>query len=170
MKKKYYAGIGSRQTPEPVCNYMVLIAHKLSLAGYILRSGGADGADKAFEIGADKDKKEIFLPWKGFNNNPSPLYHLTDEATELARKYHPKWKNLTPSARSFHTRNCYQILGYDLKTPVDFVICWTADGKASGGTGQAIRIATAYSIPVYNLFNPAEKLLLKEFLKGLHNN
>ena len=36
-----------------------------------LRSGGADGADLAFEIGAAN--KEIYLPSKDFNNNSSDL-------------------------------------------------------------------------------------------------
>ena len=36
--------------------------------------------------------------------------------------------------------------------PSNFVVCYTPDGKASGGTGQAIRIAEYYNIPIYNLF------------------
>ncbi len=56
-------------------------------------------------------------------------------------------------------RNCYQVLGEDLSTPVDFVVCWTPDGAESetsrktGGTGQAIRIAADLGIRVYNLKN-----------------
>ena len=49
-------------------------------------------------------------------------------------------------------RNGYQVLGYDLKTPSKFLICWTKDGKETGGTAQAMRIAKDYKIPVYNLF------------------
>lgn len=47
-------------------------------------------------------------------------------------------------------RNSYQILGLDLNTPSNFVICWTKNGKGSGGTGQAIRIARAYNIPIFD--------------------
>lgn len=32
----------------------------------------------------------------------------------------------------------------------------SADGKAIGGTGQAIRIANSLDIPVYNLYNNNE--------------
>ena len=57
-------------------------------------------------------------------------------------------------------RNCYQVLGEDLKSPVDMIICWTPDGKAAGGTGQALRIANDNDIPVFNLFdsNALDKL------------
>jgi hypothetical protein len=42
-------------------------------------------------------------------------------------------------------------LGPDLKTPVNFVICYTADGGFSGGTGLAMHIADKYNIPIFNL-------------------
>ena len=32
-----------------------------------------------------------------------------------------------------------------------FVICWTKNGKGTGGTGQAIRIAKGFGIPVFDL-------------------
>ena len=67
MKKLYYAGIGSRDTPRWVLDCMKKLAYCLS-DDFILRSGGADGADSYFEIGCDKGngEKEIFLPWRGF--------------------------------------------------------------------------------------------------------
>ena len=61
----YYAGIGSRETPKNKCRLMTKIAKILS-GKYTLRSGGADGADSAFEAGAG-DNKQIFLPSNYFN-------------------------------------------------------------------------------------------------------
>lgn len=52
----FYTGIGSRETPQEIQNLMFKIAQKLD-SKYILRSGGADGADLAFEKGSSK--KEI---------------------------------------------------------------------------------------------------------------
>jgi hypothetical protein len=46
------------------------------------------------------------------------------------------------------------------------VVCWTKDGKSSGGTGQALRIAEYYSIPIFNLKNDGAIEQLKMFLKG----
>jgi len=49
---------------------MTKIAQRMSEKGFVLRSGGAKGADEAFENGAGE--KEIYLPWRGFRDNPSP--------------------------------------------------------------------------------------------------
>jgi len=147
--KKYYAGIGSRKTPESILRLMSSIAEYLSNQGYILRSGGAEGADKAFEQGCKGDK-EIFIPWNGFNNL-SQLYPLTKECFELASQFHPVWDKLSQGAKKLHARNCQQILGKDLNNPVDFVICWTKNGKEVGGTAQAIRVAKSKKIRIFNL-------------------
>ena len=44
-----YAGIGSRETPKEILKEMTKIGQELESKGYTLRSGGAIGADKAFE-------------------------------------------------------------------------------------------------------------------------
>lgn len=146
-----YAGIGSRETPPDICETMTELAHHLSRLGYTLFSGGADGADDAFERGASD--KVIFLPWDGFNGRrvDNDQYVVPPYIEDLARKFHPAGDRLKAGALKMMSRNCYQVLGPDLKSPVDFVICWTKDGKASGGTGQAIRVAEAMAIPVFNL-------------------
>ena len=147
---KFYAGIGSRETPSTILALMTRIAHRLRLRGYILRSGGADGADSAFEAGAGT-AKEIYLPWRGFNGNRSPLHSPSPAAMQMAAQFHPAWERCSPGARKLHARNCYQMLGTDLRTPVDFVVCWTPGATGSGGTGQALRIARAHDIPVFDL-------------------
>ena len=150
-----YTGIGSRDTPTGVLRMMTKIAQGLAKTDdAILRSGGAKGADSAFEDGADK--KEIYLPWKGFNDNDSPLFDITNEAYEMAKHYHPAWNRCSSAARKFHARNCYQVLGKDLDTPTDLVICWTPGGKITGGTGQALRIALDYNININNLYEATQ--------------
>lgn len=172
---KYYAGIGSRETPKEILQLMQRIALDLSAAGYILRSGGADGADLAFEDGCwtpTTTQKEIFLPWKGFNNNTSPLYVIPDKAFEISSQYHPRWKHLKEPVKKLMARNAQQVLGKNLDSPVEFVICFSSDGctkhsertEATGGTGQAISIASAHNIPVYNLQREMDKQLVMELL------
>lgn len=157
---KYYAGIGSRETPKELIPTIDKIVLKLNDLGYTLRSGAADGADSFFEDKAEL--KEIFLPWKGYNKHPSELYNDTPEGWILAEKYHPNWKALSDGGKKMMVRNGYQVLGFDLKTPVEFIVCWTRDGKASGGTGFAIRLAKAYNIPIFNLYHEnAYKELIK---------
>jgi hypothetical protein len=150
---KYYAGIGSRETPRDVQDVMRSIAFKLSKLSYCLRSGGADGADTAFERGAKH--KQIFLPWDDFNFRKSDgiSYIVPPFVPEYVEKFHPAPSKLGPGAKLLMSRNTYQVLGPELNDPVSFVLCWTKDGKASGGTGQAIRIAESLNIPVFNFKN-----------------
>lgn len=161
-----YAGIGSRETPEDICLLMTNIAKRLEQTGLILRSGGADGADKAFAEGVTEHaNKQIFLPWVGFNNALGTyLGSSMEEAEKIAKKFHPRWHKCSQGAKKLLTRNTFQILGADLKSPSDLVICWTKDGKNSGGTGQALRIADHYKIPVFNLHNPDN---IKKIAKAL---
>ena len=48
---------------------------------------------------------------------------------------------------------CTRLQAFDLATPVNCVVCWTRDGKASGGTGQAMRFAEYLEIPIFNLYS-----------------
>jgi len=157
MSSKTYAGIGSRYTPVDVQKMMTEIASRLSRLNYILYSGGADGADTAFETGAAQ--KLIFLPWNGFNNRKETGtdYIVPRYNAKLVKQFHPKSSALSESGWKFMSRNSYQVLGPDLKSPVDFVLCWTKDGKASGGTGQALRIAKAHGIPIFNFYHGYEE-------------
>lgn len=156
---KFYTGVGSRETPEAVLQIMERIGAAMARKGWTLRSGAADGADAAFERGCDSvdsQLKEIFLPWKNFNNHPSPLYEVRDKAllerAELIISViHPRWKFLTFGAKKLHTRNVFQVLGQDLEEPSEVVFCWTKNGKAVGGTATAINLAGQRDISVINL-------------------
>ena len=147
----YYAGIGSRETPETVKPLIEKLVYLCNSKGFILRSGAAPGADTFFEEYSMPHLREIYLPWRGFNGNDSPLFEVSQEALEFTSRFHPAWNKLGRGARSLMARNSYQVLGQDLKTPCNFIICWTKDGKAIGGTRQAIVIAESLNIPVYNL-------------------
>ena len=145
--EKLYTGVGSRSAPSEILIFMREIAVYLHRLGYTLRSGGADGADSAFEKGAF-ERKEIYY-----------ASDATPDAMEIARKHHPAWNRCSEYARRLHARNAFQILGKDLNSPSSFVICWTPDGAYSdrmrsiktGGTGTAISIASTYGVPVFNL-------------------
>lgn len=147
---KSYAGIGSRETPEPVLAEMTRLALYLHDGPQLtLRSGGARGADLAFESGAPF-RKEIWLPWRGYNGSDSRLI-TTGLAMALTAKYHPAWHNCSMGAKRMMARNANIVLGAKLDDPVDFIVCWTKHGQVIGGTGQALRIAAAFGIPVLNL-------------------
>lgn len=151
MNKIYYAGIGSRKTPPDILDKMKVIGYVLAKERLVLRSGAAEGADSAFENGCNhaKGEKEIYLPWKSFNGSDSLLWPPTIDGLQLAEKYHPSWNKLADSVKKLHARNSHQLLGYDLKTPSSFVICYS---PGTGGTEQSIRIAESLKIPVINLY------------------
>jgi hypothetical protein len=151
-----YAGIGSRQTPEDILEILFEIGKILGRKNYILRSGGADGADLAFELGCDEvqGKKEIYLPWKKFNKNTSELYSYNEECSTLAEQFHPAWHNCSHGAKLLHTRNICQVLGMNPISdprPTDFIVCWTMSDLNGGGTSQALRVAHKWNIPVFNI-------------------
>jgi hypothetical protein len=156
-----YAGIGARDTPVDLILEFIKIGRHLANAGYRLRSGGAEGADLAFEWGCDdgSGEKEIFLPWKGFNKSKSSLVlpePIPKPMEAIASKLYPHWGSASHGVRCLHARNIYQILGQSLNDPVDFVVCYTErpynDPKAIGGTLFGIKLAEEHSIPVYNFF------------------
>lgn len=159
---KFYAGIGSRETPRDIQLQMYNLAETLYSQVIWLRSGHCKGADWAFERGA-KDRAEIFLPWAGYERDnlvSGRSYAVTPDAIEHAIKFHPRGEYLSQGAKRLHGRNSQIVLGWNLDDPVDFVVCWTPNGAGTGGTGQALRIAEAMKIPVYNLFfsNASENL------------
>lgn len=167
LGKPAYAGIGSRKTPKTVVKTMRLIAAKLEQQGWILRSGGAEGADSAFEDGiVDRANMEIFLPGAFFNGKSargkgyinatqSPAW---PQALETVYRYHPAPEKLSSPKSDFGlramARNAMQVLGYNLDSPSKMVIAWTLNGEARGGTGQALRIAHDRHIPILNLGKP----------------
>lgn len=172
---KFYTGIGARNTPKEILDVMNDIAIELGDYGYTLRSGGADGADSAFEEGCDfvRGLKEIYLPWENFNNNPSPLHQVADGALEIAEDiYGARWRNIHTAVKLLMSRNIYQITGKTLDERSDFVVCWTPDGcrtkadrtKNTGGTGQAIAYADIMSVRVFNLYNEGEYERLMKFI------
>jgi hypothetical protein len=161
MKPIHYAGIGSRETPPEVCAQMTYLASKFESWNFCLRSGGAIGADRAFEAGVMfSSKKRIYRADAAAGDIA---------AFELAEKFHPTWDKLSVDARRLHARNGYILLGPELNDPVNFICCWTPGGAVTGGTGQALRIAADRNIPVFNLadMDATEKLI--DFAVGLRS-
>lgn len=159
---RYYAGIGSRATPDEVLQRMEDCALELGALGFTLRSGAAPGADSAFERGvlAGEYPAEVFLPWAGFEDRPpsqgSVTYYESPQmwAYRVAQQFHPSWESLSSGAAKLMARNSHQVFGPDeYGTPIDFAVCYTPQGRGAGGTGQVIRICRHYEIPVLDLGN-----------------
>ena len=160
---KNYAGIGSRQTPKEILELMEKIGYKLAHMGWTLQTGACKGADQSFAHGALKSKIDLCvllcLPWDSYERHwvdyagslgaiKKVLDNTDKEAFEAVDKYHPVPEKLSQGARRLHARN------HLIMDDVKFVICWTPDGKITGGTGQALREAIDRGIPIRNLGDP----------------
>jgi len=163
----YYTGVGSRETPAVILDLMQEVAFKLANNGYVLRSGGADGADLAFQKGWERGNRltpaEIFIPWDGFNGfshgQDGVVYTLnkmsnSQQAERIASEIHPVWDRLSRGAKALHTRNIYQVLGKTLDEPSRFLICYAKPTKTgvSGGTNTAVQVALQHGVKVFNLY------------------
>lgn len=152
---KFYAGIGSRTTPPEILVQCTRIACELEKLGFTLRSGGAEGADKAFAAGVKDPYNKVILRPKD----------STREAEDLAETIHPAWHQCNSYARQLHGRNCQIILGERLDQPSEFVLAYTLD-EEQGGTSLGIRLARLRGIPVFNLADSQAAGVLQEFLSA----
>ena len=152
-----YAGGGARHAPIPVLRRMTRIAQRLEARGYVLRTGGGNDTDSALEAGCAR--KEVFLPWPGFNGRASAFDSVSEEALAVACAAHPAFHMLMAEAQLLAGRESYRVLGADLRTPADFLVCWTPDGAQSeaeigrktGEAALAIALADRWAVPVFNL-------------------
>ena len=158
-----YAGIGARKTPDEFLCYMTEAAQFLEVSKhYTLRTGGANGADSAFEAGVGYHKMlKVY--------RASDTGDAAPRALEIAMRHHPKWFGLTGYVKDLMVRNVMILLGPQLDSPVDFVLCWTPNGEIVGGTGHSLRVAAAHNIPMWN-FGIQPKREIAEFILNLPEN
>ena len=180
-----YAGVGTRELPESLISIINDIAVRLLKEGYILRSGGAGGSDKAFQNGVEEycnvnnlqysKYQEIYLPWNGFNGlrkdiNKGYVLEQNPDALSYTMKYHPAANSLSSAAKTLMNRNAHQVMGKNLNDPVKFVVAITNDGSLgattykTGGTGQTLRIAKDLNIPIINLGHRFHLEMIKDWL------
>ena len=164
------------------------VCMRLAQLGITFTSGlceiGMDGIaqkaySKAVDLGLAKESQfEVYVADQyNIRRSTLPRRHLAtvrnkdliSETERIASEVHPAWDRCNEWARGMHSRNCHQILGYDLQSPVDAVICWTPYGKIQGGTATAIRIALKYNIPVFNLGTKDKESVLQSIKKFLED-
>ena len=174
----WIAGVGSRDTPVHVAEWIDRIVAALAQRGYGLRSGGATGADTMFEVAAVSAgmPREIFVARKARRPGEISFDMLLDDvksaAYELAARHHPCWARVKERHRPLHARNGCQVLGRHLDDPSKALICWAPNPKiregklvdSEGGTGQAIRVAHHFNVPAYNLVIPEHREKLAQLL------
>lgn len=186
---KYYTGVGSRSTPKDIMQLMSSLAYKLAGEGYILRSGAAQGADTAFEDGCKEywldssmnmcpTLAQIYIPWSSFATPEEyykDWYRVLDrmpnnaKAYEIASQTHPAWNRCSRGAKALHARNVYQVLGNNLASPSQFLVCWAPvykDGRPKGGTATAWNLAEKVGVKhLFNLYKDEDRKRIEEWVK-----
>lgn len=158
-----YAGIGARKTPPEILPYMADQARILQDKGLILRTGDAQGADKAFRDAVQH--KEVYTP-------DQPIEQWAHQEVSVVCDI--EYDRMRNSTRNLLARNMYQVFGdgahKHTKQPSMFVLYWSlpspewdADShynnyyNCSGGTRYAVRAACNAGIPTFNLYNQMQQ-------------
>jgi hypothetical protein len=181
-RPKTVAIIGSRMhtapanrtaLPAEIFDSLRRIAWSLTIDGWQVVTGNAEGADEAARLGSylANGKPLIYTPFMSEN--------LLSVGQNVAKKYHPYWDKMSSFAQKLHGRNYYQVFPLGYTHPVQMVICWTPDAcdhhsKRSiktGGTGTAISIATmeSKSTKVFNLANPKTLKMIMDYTAKREN-
>ena len=173
---KVYAGIGSRKLAKEEIGLCYALGALLATKGYTLRTGAAQGADKAFAEGSLSVGGRVILclPWDSYERGwvqwakehgaVVRVLQDTDERAFLSvDKYHPAPHRLSSGAKALHARNWLIVAG------VDFVVAWPKPNQygALGGTGQGIKIAQSKNIHVTNMNDPKQFNRILEKMKGI---
>lgn len=181
MTGRYYTGIGSRKAPLLILKRAQELGKELAIKGFTGRSGKAEGMDEAFMRGFGEAGGSFvnYLPYPSFRESlltpagcvdvSSYPDHIWKEAIMIARDVYGKgWFEITPGARDLHTRNVFQVLGDDLKTPSEFVLYWAEPkgrNAVKGGTNTAFQVAKQFGVKLVKVGTLHETLRLESLLR-----
>lgn len=161
---KIVTGIGSRNTPAFYLGSIARIAKDLSDLGWVLRSGGAAGADTVFEAQFPPHQRQIFRPGEHLQQEDKACDLFDQKVRPIAGCV--SIRRMKPQTRELLARNMFQVLGLDLQTPSTCVICWTPTLDYSsfdaGGTRYAVILAQVMGVPIFNLLKMGESEVLTQ--------
>lgn len=112
---------------------------------------------------------------------------LISKAEDIVSEIHPFWKaekeaiakgeplerTMSQGAKSLHTRNVFQVLGKDLKTPSEFLVCYAKvdkQGVPKGGTRTAWMIAKEFNVPCFNFAIQSKEEIYQAVKEIIENN
>lgn len=185
-----YTGLGAEIAPNSILELIRETSSLLAASGRTLRSGASKGCSVSFESGVTDafrsnmcsgrpltarpgsllpPLKEIYLPYRGFENHPDDAVFDYDAGLKsriigfiknsiLGQEFD---KIQNPYLIKDYVARVYQLLGESLKQPSKFLLCWSPDGGrihsevdlSAGQTSVSICLAEILKIPVFNLAN-----------------
>lgn len=173
---KNVACVGSRGITASEAKFLTTIGYHLVQAGWTVHSGGAQGADQAFAVGAAQALQQggsgglvIHLPWASYERAAADAairlgggralldtVSFTAAERTLAIQLHPAANRLSSGGVTLMTRNVRIVFPQGpSQSPVDLVVALPGNKPGGGGTGHALRLAAHFHIPLHDLRDPA---------------
>lgn len=162
---------GNSDMPASYFETIKSIVSLLNTHGFTLRTLGETDSDNVVESVAGK--KEVYIPWKGFNEKETKFYFSTEKSLAIAKLFMDpdKFDSMKPSGQKFRSRNVRAVLGDKINSPAMFILGWSEDGaetakertNKSGTLGNLIMVAESMKIPVFNLKKEDSVTRLKNY-------
>lgn len=181
MTIKYWAGVGSRETPVDILKVMIRLGRTLTDMGYVLTSGDAFGADRAFYFGAAQSGRfkevgaKIYVINNGFRGrhtdndvfiDVSQFKDMKETYEKMAEEARGGFYGLNEFGKALHSRNVLQVHGPDLDQTISGMFLYSKSigkKKISGGTNTAYQLALKANVPII------KNLYVEEDLKWCHD-
>jgi len=167
-----YAVASNKGIPQSVIQDIVEVAKLLETKGFTVRVGGDnDGLDQAVENAVSR--KELILPWKGFNEKESPFTWSIEASHHIAKKFSPIYDTIPDGVKKFLHQNARLVMGDKMRSPIAFLICWSEDGcetlrektMRTGFVAHQIGITIGACRQVFNFGKPDAKKRLIEYIE-----
>jgi hypothetical protein len=160
------ACVGSRRLNDDELAECYELGKYLAGEGYVVTTGGAEGADLAFAHGCLSEFGHViyYLPWEWSNwghistlctrGSYDMVWYNPDwhqRWTEIGRKCHPNWHNLSDKGKKYHARNAGIMIGEDEEHEIVERIYAYPSPDRRGGTEQSFRMAKYLGIHIVNM-------------------
>lgn len=164
-----------QQLPKDMAAQAAQIGKELSDLGWTYRGGYEEPGLMTMDIAVNKDSREIFVPWQGFNKGRHKhegvlVCHCLEthlSAIEMAQQAYPTFKEETTEIQMYWVRNIYLLLGENLDKPTDLVIYYQ-DGQTTAKTGSQylLHAALQMEVPCFNIQNQQGMDKLYEYVSN----
>ena len=156
--EKFYTGIGVAQVSGKMKDSISSIAKYFSDKGYTLRTDLDKGMNEAFR--SSSESKELYaIEGETVENAITAI--PTDYILSDMKENCLSLTAINKESKKKIVRGYYELLGKDLKTPSEFLVCYD---PCTGVVNHIHRLANRLGIKVYNLY---EKDVLKELLQQI---
>lgn len=157
------AVVGNREADPALLDKAKVLVKMLAKEGFVIRAGGMDGLEKSIEESAG-DMLELHLPWRNFDQRDSKFSSSSPMIMSLTRHFVTavNFEKMPLPVKGFLAKITRTILGSHANSPVLAVLVCSEDAAESpsevtsrtGNAGHAIKVASYWRIPVFNLKNP----------------